>query len=123
MKYLKRLFESSESGVMFILVLMLVAAVGLLVIPIMLVSTTGLRGTNRSEQRFTERYAVDAGVEHALWNIKYGGTFLDGDPNTMNYTETFNGLPTMCQTVEHRLRDPARCWCRLRCRGCPRPWW
>ncbi len=48
MKYLKRIWQSSESGVMFILVLMLVAAVGLLVIPIMLVSATGLRGTSRS---------------------------------------------------------------------------
>ena len=84
---------------MFIMVLMLVAAVALLVLPMMLVSTTGLRGTNRSEQRFTDRYASDAGIKHALWNIKYGGAFLDGVP----YTKTVNDLPT---EITIRSGDP-----------------
>ena len=96
MNYLKRIFQSSESGVTLILVLMLVAAVGLLVIPVMLITSTGLKATNASEQRFMERYAVDAGVEHALWRIKHkeGATdvkFADPGyaPGTFNELQPF----------------------------------
>ena len=95
MNYLKKIFQSSESGVTLILVLMLVAGVGLLVIPVVYVTATGLRGTNASEQRFNERYAVDAGVEDALWRIKYDLGFPDtlSATGSTSYTlaEPFNG--------------------------------
>ena len=95
MNYLKKIFQSSESGVTLILVLMLVAGVGLLVIPVVYVTATGLRGTNLSEQRFNERYAVDAGVEDALWRIKYDPNFPAtlSATGTTSYTlaEPFNG--------------------------------
>ena len=57
----------SERGSAFILALMIVAAVGLMVTPVIYLATTGLRGTNAAQQRFLERYAVDAGVEQGIW--------------------------------------------------------
>ncbi len=52
--------EKSERGRAFILALMVVAAVGLLVVPVIYLATTGLRSTNLAQQRFLERYAVEA---------------------------------------------------------------
>ena len=48
----------SEKGSAFILALMVVAAVGLLVVPVIYLATTGLRSTNLAQQRFLERYAA-----------------------------------------------------------------
>ena len=111
MNYLKRKFQSSESGVTLILVLMLVAAVGLLVVPLMLIGASGLRATNFSEQRFNERYSVDAGVEDALWRIRHetGPSALDLD-RPKEYTRTFNGLETVIKIKKARtpLLRPAK---------------
>ena len=94
MNYLKKIFQSSESGVTLILVLMLIAAVGLLVIPVVYVTATGLRATNTSEQRFNERYAADAGVEHALWKIRYESGFNPSIAWSSDPDPIFNELKT-----------------------------
>ena len=58
----------------------------------MLLGSTSLLATNRAEQRFGERHAADAGVEDALWRIKWDDDF----DSTIPYTNTldFNGHST-----------------------------
>ena len=92
MYLLNRLFRSSESGLTLILALMILAGVSLTVIPLLLLGSTSLLATNRAEQRFGERHAADAGVEDALWRIKWGDDF----DSTIPYTNTldFNGHST-----------------------------
>ena len=110
MNYFKRLFPSSETGVTLILVLMLVAGVGLLVVPVMLLTASGLRATNLSEQRFMERYAVDAGIEDALWKIKHGNEtgsqeYDLSDPTSLG--STINRLDPHVKIVLQEPPEPA----------------
>ena len=71
---------------------MILAGVSLTVIPLLLLGSTSLLATNRAEQRFGERHAADAGVEDALWRIKWDDSF----DSTIPYTNTldFNGHST-----------------------------
>ena len=90
----------SEKGSAFILALMVVAAVGLLVVPVIYLATTGLRSTNLAQQRFLERYAADAGVEEGIWLAQ------DNPPSpgsSVKFSSTFNDLPTEIE-VEQVLR-------------------
>ena len=83
----------SEKGSAFILALMVVAAVGLLVVPVIYLATTGLRSTNLAQQRFLERYAAAAGVENGIWIIEDSPPTAPGPPGKY-YTGIFNNLPT-----------------------------
>ena len=84
----------SEKGSAFILALMVVAAVGLLVTPVIYLATTGLRSTNLAQQRFLERYAADAGVEQAIWIIENDPLYTPIPGDLASYPSTFNNLPT-----------------------------
>ena len=82
----------SEQGSAFILALMLVAAVGLLVVPVIYLASTGLRATNQAKQRFAERYAADAGVEEGIWILEHDAIPSVSSP--ILASSTFNSLPT-----------------------------
>ena len=84
----------SQGGSAFILALMVVAAVGLLVVPVIYLATTGLRSTNLAQQRFLERYAADAGVEEAIWIIEHDPLYPPVPAATVSYDATFNNLLT-----------------------------
>ena len=82
--------EKSERGSAFILALMVVAAVGLLVVPVIYLASTGLRSTNLAQQRFLERYAADAGVEEGIWHIEYDPLYEPTPDVWFTYYPTFN---------------------------------
>ena len=86
--------KNPERGSAFILALMVVAAAGLLVVPVIYLATTGLRSTNLAQQRFLERYAVDAGVENGIWIIENSPPAVVGASGSESYTSTFNKLLT-----------------------------
>ena len=82
----------SQRGAAFILALMLVAAVGLLVTPLLYLTSSGVLATNRAGQRFMQSYAADAGVEDALWRIRYEGVLELGETNA--YSRIYNDYLT-----------------------------
>ena len=82
--------EQSERGSAFILALMVVAAVGLLVVPVIYLATTGLRSTNLAQQRYLDRYAADAGVEEGIWHVQHDPGYTPVPGATVRYTPTFN---------------------------------
>ena len=94
----------SEIGSAFILALMVVAAVGLLVVPVIYLATTGLRGTSAAQQRFAESYAADAGVEEGIWHISYDPAYTPAPGTPEQYTRTFNGQETTIDVVA--IADP-----------------
>jgi len=97
--------EKSERGSAFILALMVVAAVGLLVVPVIYLASSGLRATNLAEQRFMERYAADAGVEQGIWLAE------DNPPppppgSPVKFSSTFNDLVTDIEVSAVGFPDP-----------------
>jgi hypothetical protein len=75
----------------FILVMMIIAAVSLFAVPLVIIGSSSLLATQHADQELQARYAADAGVEAALWKLKYEDGFVaDGTP----YTMTFNNLLT-----------------------------
>ena len=80
----------SERGSAFILALMVVVAVGLLVVPVIYLATTGLRSTTLAQQNFLERYAADAGVEEGVWHVRHDPAYIPQPGVVASYTSTFN---------------------------------
>jgi len=62
----------SEVGQVLILVLLLLLVGGLLLPPLLSLSMTGLTTGRIYETKADEIYSADSGLEHALWQIKYG---------------------------------------------------
>jgi hypothetical protein len=98
----------SEKGQALPLV-MLAVMVGAMVIPPFLGHVgASLTGSRTYGQEIASEYAADAGAEHAIWSLTYGG--LDEDiPNagdTVSYTlpESVNGL-TPSVTVTNLIQD------------------
>ena len=73
---------------------MVLAASALLVVPVASWTSTALLGSRRAEQRLHDRYASDAGVEHALWRVQYESGFADSLSPSVGYNQSFNGLAT-----------------------------
>ena len=86
--------ENSQRGSAFILALMVVAAVGLLVVPVIYLATTGLRSTNLAQQRYLVKYAADAGVAEAIWHVRYDPAYTPVAGATVRYTPTYNNQQT-----------------------------
>jgi hypothetical protein len=102
----------SEKGQALPLVLIAIA-IGALVMPSFLNHTgTSLIGSRAYRQEIDAQYAADAGAEHAVWNLRYGGlgdTLVDvGDNVTYALGESVNGLPvdvTVIKTAEPDFFD------------------
>ena len=73
-KRLKRVLKQvkSESGQVLILVLLLLLVSGLLLPPLLMLSMTGINAGHIYESKAHEAYAADSGLDHALWQLKYG---------------------------------------------------
>ena len=103
-KFVNTFVRSSETGLTLILALIMVAAVSLIVIPMVSIGSASLLATNHAEQRFEERYAADAGVEDALWRIRWDGAFDKNLP--FSNTQDFNGLTTEVVIEPSPLPEP-----------------
>ncbi len=68
----------SESGQVLILVMLLLLIGGLILPPLLSLSMTGINAGQVYESKTHEMNSADSGLEHALWQIKYGDldTFL-----------------------------------------------
>ncbi|MBA7675664.1 hypothetical protein ES703_83900 [subsurface metagenome] len=78
-----------EQGQALILVLLLMLLAGLIIAPLLGFMSTGIITQRKQEQRTLELYAADAGIEDALWRIKY----LDEVPtDPYDLTETVNEM-------------------------------
>jgi len=94
----------SEKGVIWTLALVLLALASLMVIPAVSQVSGALVSTNKLDQRLLDRYAADAGVEHALWRLRYESGFqaLLIPTHTYSPSETFNG-----RTATISVTDPS----------------
>lgn len=103
----KRVFgglSANESGIAALLTVLIVLFVGSLIItPLLYFMITGTKAGQAHEERTTEFYSADAGVEEAIWALQYGQNGQNGladncdiwasYPNyTINYRTSANPL-------------------------------
>jgi len=87
----------------------LVVALVALAIGILLVSgflyyvSTSQRAADAARQQTTDRYAADAGVEHAIWRLVHESGFTDTLEmvTTVNYTITLNDQVVAITVTKH----------------------
>lgn len=79
------------------MVLCVLAIGGLTIAASLNYSTTSLKGSRIIQQNLDGIYAAGAGIEHALWALKYG------QPLSTNLTENINGMTVNMATVEMGL--------------------
>ena len=84
-----------ERGQVFPLVLFVLAIGVLVTVPFLSQASSSLIGSRVYGQVVTEQYSCDAGVEHAIWRLKYESGFADSltAENPMaNYSINVNGM-------------------------------
>ena len=60
---------------------LIVLAVGtLLVSSFLTMGTTSILGSGQAQEQPRERTAADAGLEHAIWRVRYDGGFVSSLP-------------------------------------------
>jgi hypothetical protein len=93
-KEISRSFKiKSEKGATLLLVLILVLFAILIVSPLLAFTSTGLRTGQSFENRTGELYAADAGVQSAIWEIKYGNIQNLTNPAPYNEYDYFRIWP------------------------------
>jgi hypothetical protein len=68
---LLRSAKREETGQAFILVLILLLVGGLIIAPLLAFMGTGLQSGQVYEQKTSELYAADAGIEDGIWQVQY----------------------------------------------------
>ena len=99
-QYVKRLtngFHAAQGGEAIILVLILLVIGSLVLVPALSLSLTALNSNTVYTSRTDEVYTADAGVEDAIWRVKYDYFGPDYDPydygSVYSYrTDPINGL-------------------------------
>lgn len=85
----------NQKGVALPLVMIAILLGALLVPPFLTYTGTGLIGSRYYGYNMDVQYALDAGAEHAIWNLLYGGLadliMEAGDSITYDLAETING--------------------------------
>lgn len=76
----------NESGQAMILALLLLLISGLITAPLLAFTGNGVLNGEVYEDRTTELYTADAGVEDALWRIQHGDVVLCPGNPSYNYT-------------------------------------
>jgi len=88
--------KKGEKGQALVIVLAIIAFGGLVVVPFVGRAGNGLIGSRIYGEVISQQYSGDAGVEHAIWDLRYGD--LAGQMSTpgdsVNYQlgETINGI-------------------------------
>ncbi len=98
----------SQRGQGLILAL-IVVAFSAAVISFAYLSSTTLLGVRYGEQRALDLYASDAGVEHALWRLRYESGFAGSLASPASYTETFNSRNTSITVTSVNASLPSTC--------------
>ncbi len=97
LKFIRSRFLSDETGMALIIVLVLLLMGSLTILPVLAHLSTALKTGVKYEGKSNELYAADAGIEDAIWRIKYDFMGLSYDPydyeTVWSYeTETVNGV-------------------------------
>jgi hypothetical protein len=95
--------KNGEKGQALLVVLAIVAFGGLVISPFLSHAGNGLLGSRMYGDAIMQQYSADAGVEHALWGLRFG-TLDNQIPETGNTTtyqlgESINGyIPEITAT-------------------------
>ena len=88
--------KNGEKGQALVMVLALVAFGGLVIAPFLGHAGSGLVGSRLYGESISQQYSSDAGVEHAIWDLRYGdlaGQLPDlGSQYSYQLGETINGI-------------------------------
>jgi len=91
-----------QSGQAFILVLIALALGSMIVTPTLNYVVTGLTDVRIAEEHLLEQYTADAGVEFAMWQLKYDidgmASGLNPENPSSNTTVSVNGVEIPIQT-------------------------
>jgi cytoskeletal protein CcmA (bactofilin family) len=87
--HIKTVFSGRESGAAFIAVLTFLILGAIIIVPLLGFMITGLRAQQSHEQRTTELYSADAGVEYAIWQLQNGGLIADNGTALFTGTRCF----------------------------------
>ena len=87
----------NEKGQALPIVLVLLLIGGLIIGPLLGFMSTGVMAGQVNERMMERLYAADAGIEKALWNIKYDTSLVPSEGETANFTLT---LPINDRTVD-----------------------
>ena len=92
-KNIKLRKDEAGFALMWVLVLMILAAI--ILVPLLLLMTSGLHSSAHHEDRMLRFYAADAGIEDAIWKIGHG------DPPTEQYSlPPVNGMDVLVTPAE-----------------------
>lgn len=108
MKRILRQLKANERGLIFPLVLVLLAVGALTIIPFVHYTYTGSKASSVSETRLVNEYAANAGVEDAIWKLVNVAGFkesLTGENPLNEYSITVNGK-TVDVTIAGAELDP-----------------
>ena len=88
--------KNGEKGQALVMVLALVAFGGLVIAPFLGHAGSGLVGSRLYGESISQQYSSDAGVEHAIWDLRYGD-LTDrlpdlGSQYSYQLGETINGI-------------------------------
>jgi len=82
-----------EKGQVLAMALIAMAAGVMIIGPLLSYLSTGLQSLQKETVAVREYYAADAGVEHSIWRVRYGGLVTDYE-TPFNYVySTVNDLP------------------------------
>jgi hypothetical protein len=82
-----------EKGQTFILVLILLVLSALIIVPLLTYISTGIKTGQVFQKKTDELYAVDAGVEDGIWQVKYDNIETFTNPvgyNPYDYTDSWS---------------------------------
>jgi len=96
--------KTGERGYALLLVLLLLALGALLIAPTLHLAFTSLRSKQLHTNILKEQYTRDAGGEHAMWKLQYGGgtAELSTENDTIQYSLVINDI-TSDVTIKLRI--------------------
>jgi len=98
-----------KKGQVFPLVLLILAVGMLIIAPFLSHASSSLIGSRVYGQAITEQYSCDAGVEHAIWRLKYESDFADSltaENPTTNYSININNMAESMTVTWTEIESP-----------------
>ena len=93
----RRLWREQSGQVLF-LTLVLILVIGLILVPMASLLTTGAHASMPYKNKMDEIYAADAGIQDARWQIKYGQ--LSANYSALDFYSTWNS--TLAQQINDK---------------------
>lgn len=100
---------TKQAGQALPIVLMALGAGALMIGPVLGYVSTGLNSLRRGAEAVAQYYAADAGVEHAIWRLRYGGLTIPSDTPFAYTYSTVNKLPVDLTLLNKSPSTDAEC--------------